>query len=214
MQEAGETTTQEPGDTTSQEVAVSNHPQGNNLQQLQDDSTDDPNMFIYHPESNENQAYEDQFDQPAHNGTSSLPLLPINMQSANNLINIVARKRPPPIAMKNHASNGIDVKRKVLYRNFHDVDGKIYLVEISRNTHKVFIILFPNFEVPDIYIFEIMTEKQAQKLLKESSNVFQELIEKFHVKYGKLQIKGFHGKPPKTRKTSPGLFSNFTGYYS
>ena len=74
--------------------------------------------------------------------------------------------------MKNHASNGIDVKRKVLYRNFHDVDGKIYLVEISRNTHKVFIILFPNFEVPDIYIFEIMTEKQAQKLLKESSNVF------------------------------------------
>lgn len=63
--------------------------------------------------------------------------------------------------IKNFEINGIDPKRKVLYRNFHDVDGKIYLVEISRNNIKVFILLFPNFEAPDIYISEIMPEKKA-----------------------------------------------------
>ena len=78
-----------------------------------------------------------------------------------NQINIVARKRPPSMPIKNYEINGIDPKRKVLYRNFHDVDGKIYLVEISRNNIKVFILLFPNFEAPDIYISEIMPEKKA-----------------------------------------------------
>ena len=63
--------------------------------------------------------------------------------------------------IKNFEINGIDPKRNVLSRNFHDVDGKIYLVEISRNNIKVFILLFPNFEAPDIYISEIMPEKKA-----------------------------------------------------
>lgn len=58
--------------------------------------------------------------------------------------------------LKNHELLGIDPKRKVLYRNFHSVDGKIYLVEISRNQHKVFVMLYPNFEVPDIFIHEII----------------------------------------------------------
>ena len=35
--------------------------------------------------------------------------------------------------IKNHDEFGIDPKRKVLYRNFHDISGKIFLVEISRN---------------------------------------------------------------------------------
>jgi len=43
---------------------------------------------------------------------------------------------------------GIDSKRKVLYRNFHVMSGKIYLVEISRNQKKVFILLFPDFDIP------------------------------------------------------------------
>ena len=63
--------------------------------------------------------------------------------------------------IKNHEEYGIDPKRKVLYRNFHDVDGVIYLVEISRNALKVFILLFPNFEAPDIFLFESMAEKKA-----------------------------------------------------
>ena len=63
--------------------------------------------------------------------------------------------------IKNHEQLGIDPKRKVLYRNFHEIDGQIYLIEISRNALKVFFLLFPNFEVPDIFICEIMPEKKA-----------------------------------------------------
>lgn len=63
--------------------------------------------------------------------------------------------------IKNHDEFGIDPKRKVLYRNFHDISGKIFLVEISRNQLKVFILLFPNFEMPDIFLCEVMTEKKA-----------------------------------------------------
>jgi hypothetical protein len=69
----------------------------------------------------------------------------------------------------------------------------VYLIEISRNALKVFILLFPNFEVPEIYLCEVMAEKKAQKLMTESSNMFEELIKKFHIKYGKLQISGYHG---------------------
>ena len=81
----------------------------------------------------------------------------------------------------------------MLYRNFHDIGGTVYLIEISRNALKVFILLFPNFEVPEIYLCEVMAEKKAQKLMTESSNMFEELIKKFHIKYGKLQISGYHG---------------------
>ena len=65
------------------------------------------------------------------------------------------------MVLKNAALAGIDPKRKVLYRNFHDIHGTVYLVEISRNALKVFILLFPNFEVPEIYLCEILAEKKA-----------------------------------------------------
>ena len=78
-----------------------------------------------------------------------------------NQINIIAKKRPPAMPLRNNEYFGVDRKRKVLYRNFHDIDGTIYLVEISRNALKVFILLFPNFETPDIFIYEIMAEKKA-----------------------------------------------------
>lgn len=63
--------------------------------------------------------------------------------------------------IKDHERLGVDPKRKVLYRNFHDIDGQIFLVEISRNAIKVFILLFPNFEAPDIFLCEVMPEKKA-----------------------------------------------------
>jgi hypothetical protein len=88
--------------------------------------------------------------------------------------------------IKNHEMYCIDPKRKVLYRNFHDISGTIYLVEISRNTHKVFILLFPNFEAPDIFLCEVIAEKKAQKLMSDSSNTFEELVKKFFIKYNKL----------------------------
>jgi len=131
-----------------------------------------------------------------------------------NQINIVAKKRPPAMPIKNYAHHGVDPKRKVLYRNFHDVDGTIYLVEVSRNALKVFVLLFPNFEAPDIFLCEIIAEKKAQKLMTDSNNMFEELVKKFHVKYGKLQIEGYHGlaqDPRKMKSVSPGNFSRFAG---
>lgn len=68
-----------------------------------------------------------------------------------NKINIVAKKRPPPMNI-GFNENGIDMTRQVLYRNFHLINEVVYLVEISRNPKKVFILLFPNFERPDEYV--------------------------------------------------------------
>jgi len=48
------------------------------------------------------------------------------------------------------------------------MDGKIYLVEISRNTKKVFILLFPNFEQPEEYLSEVLAEKVAMKLMSDN----------------------------------------------
>ena len=59
---------------------------------------------------------------------------------------------------------GIDGKRNVLYRNFHEIGRDVYLVEISRTPKKIVILLFPNYEKPDEYISEFLTEKQASKL--------------------------------------------------
>ena len=123
-----------------------------------------------------------------------------------NKINIIAKKRPPPMNV-GYNENGIDMKRQVLYRNFHQIDEIVYLVEISRNPKKVFIILFPNFERPDDNIQEVLTDKQATKLMAECGNMFDNFIGNFYVKFGKLQIKGFHGKTglpfTPTRSTSP-----------
>ena len=130
-------------------------------------------------------------------------------QFARNQINIVAKKRPPSMPIKNHEEFGIDPKRKVLYRNFHEIEKKIYLVEISRNAHKVFIILFPNFEAPDIFISEVIPEKKAQKLMTDNNNMFEDLVAQFYIKYGKLQIAGYHGMAQDPRKG--GAFSINSG---
>ena len=82
------------------------------------------------------------------------------------------------------------------------VDNQIYLVEISRNAKKVFILLFPNFETPDIYKSCVMSEKQAQKLMNESDNMFEQFIRRFYLKFGRLQIEGFHNKSVNTRTYS------------
>ena len=89
---------------------------------------------------------------------------------------------------------GVEPKRTVLYRNFHEISGRIYLVEISRNPKKVFILLFENFEDPSSYIVEVLLEKIAQKLMNDCQNLFENLVQTFTVKYGKLQIQGYHTK--------------------
>ena len=81
---------------------------------------------------------------------------------------------------------GIEKKRKVLYRNFHEISNTVYLVEISRNSKKVFILLFKNFEQPEKFIGETLPEKIAHKLMLDSANLFENLVENFYVKYGRL----------------------------
>jgi hypothetical protein len=89
---------------------------------------------------------------------------------------------------------GIEAKRKVLYRNFHNISDKIYLVEISRTSKKIFVLLFPNFEQPENFLSEVFPEKLASKLMSDNDNLFENLIKKFYVKFNKLQIQGYHGK--------------------
>lgn len=110
-----------------------------------------------------------------------------------NKINIVAKKRPPPMAI-GFNEIGIEMSRQVLYRNFHQINDTVYLVEISRNPRKVFVLLFPNFEKPEEYVKEVLTDKQATKLMSECGNIFENFIANFHIKFGKLQIRGYHGK--------------------
>ena len=45
--------------------------------------------------------------------------------------------------------------------------------------------LFPNFEKPDEYIKEVLTDKQATKLMSECGNIFENFIANFFVKFGK-----------------------------
>ena len=97
----------------------------------------------------------------------------------------MAKKRPPPMNIGFNEA-GIDGSRQVLYRNFHQVEDTIFLVEISRNPKKVFVLLFPNFERPDVYIQEILTDKQATILMNESDNIFENFIGKFYVKFNRL----------------------------
>jgi len=90
----------------------------------------------------------------------------------------VAKKRPPPLNI-GYNEHGIQIKRAVLYRNFHEISGQVYLVEISRDKKKVFILLFENFEKPHIHIAESLQEKIACKLMSDNGNMFENLIQQF-----------------------------------
>jgi hypothetical protein len=51
---------------------------------------------------------------------------------SDNLIKkLNKRKAPKPMPIKNNEFQGIDLKRKLIYRNFHQIDDSVYLVEIS-----------------------------------------------------------------------------------
>lgn len=76
----------------------------------------------------------------------------------------------------------------------------IYLVEISKHNTKIFFCLFPNFEKPDIFLDVTVSEKIGLKMLSDNFGVFENLISKFKIKYGKLWIKGYHGCVPDPRK--------------
>jgi hypothetical protein len=102
-------------------------------------------------------------------------------------------KRPPPLPIS-YNELGIDEKRKVLYRNFHEVSDVVYLIEISRSKTKVFIVLFENYANPDGFIAEALTEKLAFSLMSRHGNLYENFVKSFNVAYGKLLIDGYHKK--------------------
>lgn len=73
-----------------------------------------------------------------------------------------------------------------MYRNFHDVSGNVYLVEISKLKYKVFIILFENYANPDLFIAEALPEKLAYSLMAKHDNIFENFVSSFYIAYGKL----------------------------
>jgi hypothetical protein len=85
--------------------------------------------------------------------------------------------------------------RKVLYRDFHEIGGLTYLVEISKHKQKVFVHLFKNFEMPRINISQDLPIKVAMKLLKDCNNSFVRFVDLICVKYNKIVIKGYHTWP-------------------
>jgi hypothetical protein len=78
-------------------------------------------------------------------------------------------KRPPPLDV-GYNEYGMDSERKVLYRNFHEIDAQVYLVEISRNKTKVFVSLFIDYEVPEQFIVQVLSEKLALSMLRRHNN--------------------------------------------
>ena len=102
-------------------------------------------------------------------------------------------KRPAPLDV-GYNEHAMDNNRKVLYRNFHEIHSKVYLVEISRNKTKVFICLFEDYENPNECIVQVLSEKLAFSMMRRHNNSFQAFVEKFSVVYNKLQIEGYHPK--------------------
>lgn len=78
-------------------------------------------------------------------------------------------KRPPPLDV-GYNEHGMDTERKVLYRNFHEIDGQVYLVEISRNKTKVFVSLFVDYEVPEQFMVQVLSEKLAFSMMRRHNN--------------------------------------------
>ena len=66
---------------------------------------------------------------------------------------------------------------------------------------RVFFILFPNFEKPKTYLFEGLTEKQSMKLMADCDNMFENIVQRMYVKFGKLQIEGIHGKGTRNNRS-------------
>lgn len=132
--------------------------------------------------------------------------------------------------IKNSESNGIDSRRRVLYRNFHMVkhskpyddpmkrkrrgwlqqqqpEFKTYLFEISTSHDKrhIFIILFPNYENPQIYLKETLPIKVFGKLLADNEGFFSNFIlNQLEIKFGRLWIFDYHGqgRDPRLARTT------------
>lgn len=102
----------------------------------------------------------------------------------------------------------IDQDRKVLYRNFHEIGSKykvVYLVEISRTKTKFFVLLFPNFEKPAMFLHEILSCKVGERLLLLVDNIFDNFIKTIDIKFGKIVLANYHFKMKNYQPQQHGL---------
>lgn len=60
---------------------------------------------------------------------------------------------------------GADDWRTVMYRNFHEVSEKMYLVEISKSKTKVFCIIFEDYTNPGKFMGSSIPDKIAMKMI-------------------------------------------------
>ena len=96
------------------------------------------------------------------------------------------------------------------------MSGVIYLIEMSHNGKRAYVILFPNFEHSDKFIYDTVPLKVFTKLFKESHQNFVELISTFSVRTtagtNQLWISGYHGKiwKSKQRKAVDGSIAFYT----
>lgn len=65
--------------------------------------------------------------------------------------------------------------------------------------------LFEHYTEPNDFIAEVLSEKVALKLMAECANSFETLIGNFHIKFGKLQILGYHNKGAAVRTSTQKL---------
>lgn len=122
--------------------------------------------------------------------------------------------------IKNSQSNGVDPKRRVMYRNYHNIkmakhlimdmqrkrrrafhvqeppNIQTHLVEIASSQDKknVFIIMFPHFDDTQVYMKECLPIKLFNKLLNDNEGLFSNLINNnLEIRYGRIWVWGYHG---------------------
>lgn len=119
---------------------------------------------------------------------------------------VVSKYRPEPIFVSNAAS-GIDNDRKVLYRNIAEVGNckSSFLVEISKNKKKLFILLTDPTDKSRKIIHESLSIKIGEKLLVDLDGSFEDFIKTFEIRFGKLWIQKFHGNGHDQRKNRSSL---------
>jgi hypothetical protein len=69
-------------------------------------------------------------------------------------------------------------------------------VEISQNKKRIFVILFPNFEKPDLFLVDSISIKIFDRMLELSNSSFALFIEQnIEIRFGRLWIRSLLKQP-------------------
>lgn len=90
-------------------------------------------------------------------------------------------------------NKSIPAQRQVIfYQRVQVKSGLKYWVELSFTKTKVYFILFPKQRDFTDFIDCSLPLKIADKLMKQDANLCAEFVKRIQVKYGKIQISGYH----------------------